>query len=52
MKPLSGRGAIAGAFLLVPKGILALAVIWTMGKFSPVIGWAMFAAFVLFGGRR
>ena len=52
MKVLSGLGALAGALLLVPKGVIALAVIWTVGKFSPVIGWAMFAAFVLFGGSR
>ena len=49
---LTGPGALAGAFLLVPKGILALAVIWTVGKISPVVGWAMFAVFVLFGGGR
>lgn len=52
MNILSGLGALAGAFLLVPKGIVALAVIWTIGKFSPVIGWTLFAAFVLFGGER
>lgn len=52
MKILSGLGAIAGAFLLVPKGIVTLAVIWTVGNISPVIGWAMFAVFVLYGGSR
>ncbi len=52
MTILSGLGVLAGAFLLVPKGILALAVIWAVGKFSPVVGWAMFAVFLIGGGGR
>jgi len=52
MELVSGFGALAAAFLLVPKGIVTLAVIWTVGKFSPVVGWAMFAVFVVTGGGR
>ena len=29
---LTGPGALAGAFLLVPKGIATLTIIWMVGK--------------------
>jgi hypothetical protein len=52
MKLLSALGVLAGGFLLVPKGIVALAVIWTVGKFNPMFGAAIFAVFIIMGGAR
>ena len=52
MKLLSALGLLAGGFLLVPKGAVAMAVIWMVAKFSPVLGIGLFAFSLLVGGLR
>lgn len=52
MRLVSALGLLAGGFLFVPKGLIALSVIWGVAKFSPVLGVGLFAFSLLIGGLR
>ena len=47
MTVLSSLGVMAGVFLLVPKGVVVMAVLWCVAKVNPALGVTLFGAWAL-----
>jgi hypothetical protein len=47
MSMLAGLGVVAGVFLLVPKGLVVMVVLWGVAKVNPALGVTLFGAWVL-----
>lgn len=46
MTLISSLGVVAGVFLLVPKGVVAV-VLWGVAKVNPVLGVTLFGVWAL-----
>lgn len=42
MKILATLGLVAGGFLLVPRDVLVIGVLWVVGQFSPSLAATLF----------
>jgi hypothetical protein len=47
MTILSALGLLAGGFLLVPKGMMIMLVIWLVAQVQPVIGATLFVLWLV-----
>jgi hypothetical protein len=47
MTMLASLGVMAGAFLLVPKGVWVLLLVWGVAKVNPLLGVTLFGAWLL-----
>ena len=47
MSMLASLGLLAGVFLLVPKGLVVMAVLWGVAKVSPLAGVTLFGVWLL-----
>jgi hypothetical protein len=47
MKLLSALGLLTGGFLLVPKGVVIVAVLWAVAKVQPTVGMTLFGVWLL-----
>lgn len=47
MSMLSSLGLLAGAFLLVPKGLVVAVVLWGIARVQPLLGMTLFGVWLL-----
>lgn len=47
MTVISSLGVMAGVFLLVPKGIVVMAVLWGVARVNPALGVTLFGAWAV-----
>jgi len=47
MSMMSSLGLLAGVFLLVPKGVVVMAVLWGIAKVNPALGVTLFGAWAV-----